>query len=50
VAEVDRYRQHKVRDAAEITAAAESGNPMMFSYGGRQAPAHEGLEASPRSP
>jgi integrase len=32
VAEVDRYRQHKVREAAEITAAAESGNPMMFSY------------------
>ena len=32
VAEVDRYRQHKVREAAEITAAAESGKPMMVSY------------------
>ena len=32
VAEVDRYRQHKVRQAAEITAAAESGKPMMVSY------------------
>ena len=32
VAEVDRYRQSKVREAAEITAAAESGKPMMFSY------------------
>jgi integrase len=32
VAEVDRYRQHKVREAAQITAAAESGKPMMVSY------------------
>jgi integrase len=32
VAEVDRYRQHKVREAAEVTAAAESGKPMMVSY------------------
>src|SRR4051794_23540581 len=32
VAEVDRYRQHKVREAAEITAAAESGKPTMVSY------------------
>ena len=32
VAEVDRYRQTKVREAAEITAAAESGTPMTFSY------------------
>jgi integrase len=32
VAEVDRYRQRKVREAAEITAAAESGKPMMVSY------------------
>jgi integrase len=32
VAEVDRYRQHKVREAAEITAAAESETPMMVSY------------------
>ena len=32
VAEVDRYRQSKVREAAEITAAAESGTPMTFSY------------------
>jgi integrase len=32
VAEVDRYRQSKVREAAEITAAAESGTPMMLSY------------------
>src|SRR5947207_1155391 len=32
VAEVDRYRQHKVREAAEITAAAERGTPMMVSY------------------
>jgi integrase len=32
VAEVDRYRQTKVREAAEITAAAESGTPIMFSY------------------
>jgi hypothetical protein len=30
--EVDRYRQSKVREAAEITAAAESGTPMTFSY------------------
>ena len=32
VAEVDRYRQGKVRDAAEITAAAQSGTPLMVSY------------------
>jgi integrase len=32
VAEVDRYRQSKVREAAEITAAAQSGAPMTFSY------------------
>ena len=32
VAEVDRYRQSKVAEAAEITAAEESGTPMMFSY------------------
>jgi integrase len=32
VAEVDRFRQHKVREAAEIAAAAESGKPMMVSY------------------
>jgi len=31
VAEVDRYRQSKVREAAEITAAAENGTPMMVS-------------------
>ena len=32
VADVDRYSQHKVRKAAEITAATESGTPMMMSY------------------
>jgi integrase len=32
VAEVDRYRPRKVREAAEITAAAESGTPMVVSY------------------
>jgi integrase len=32
VAEVDRYRQSKVREAAEITAAAESGKPLTVSY------------------
>jgi integrase len=32
VAEVDRYRQSKAREAAELTAAAESGRPMMVSY------------------
>ena len=32
VAEVDRYRQSKVREAAQITAAAENGKPMMVSY------------------
>jgi integrase len=32
VAEVDRYRQGKVREAAEITAAAENGTPLMVSY------------------
>jgi integrase len=32
VAEVDRYRQSKVREAAEITAAAENGTPLMVSY------------------
>ena len=32
VAEVDRYRQSKVREAAEITAAAENGTPLTFSY------------------
>jgi integrase len=32
VAEVDRYRQSKVREAAEITAAAESGTPLTVSY------------------
>jgi hypothetical protein len=32
VAEVDRYCQHKVREAAEITASAESGKPMVISY------------------
>jgi integrase len=32
VAEVDRYRQTKVREAAEITAAAENGSPLMVSY------------------
>jgi integrase len=32
VAEVDRYRQSKVREAAEITAAAEDGTPMMVFY------------------
>ena len=32
VAEVDRYRQSKVREAAEITAAGQRGTPMMFSY------------------
>jgi integrase len=31
-AEVDRYRQSKVREAAEITAAGENGAPMMVSY------------------
>jgi hypothetical protein len=29
IAEVDRYRQHKVREAAEIEAAAEKGKPRM---------------------
>ncbi len=29
IAEVDRYRQRKVRDAAEIEAAAEKGKPRM---------------------
>jgi len=32
VAEVDRYRQYEVREAAEITAATESGTPIMVSY------------------
>jgi integrase len=32
VAEIDRYRQTKVREAAEITAAAEIGTPRMVSY------------------
>ena len=32
VAEVDRYRQSKVREAAEITAAAENGTPLTVSY------------------
>ena len=32
VVEVDRYRQQKVREAAEIAAASESGTPMMVSY------------------
>jgi integrase len=32
VAEVDRYRQSKVREAAEITAAAENGTPLNVSY------------------
>jgi integrase len=32
VAEVDRYRQGKVREAAEIAAAAESGTSLMVSY------------------
>ena len=36
VAEVDdRYRQSKVREAAEITAAGESGTPLMVSYADR---------------
>ena len=35
VAEVDRYRQSKVREAAEITAAAENGTPMTVSYDDR---------------
>ena len=35
VAQVDRYRQSKVREAAEITAAAENGTPLMVSYGDR---------------
>jgi Phage integrase, N-terminal SAM-like domain len=29
IAEVDRYRQHKLREAAEIRAAAEAGKPRM---------------------
>jgi integrase len=32
VAEVDRYRQSKVREAAEISAAAENGTPLTVSY------------------
>lgn len=32
VAEVDRYRQGRVREAAEIAAAAQSGTPLMVSY------------------
>jgi integrase len=32
VAEVDRYRQSKVREAAETAAAAENGTPMTVSY------------------
>jgi integrase len=32
VAEVDRYRQSKVREAAEITAAAGNGTPLTVSY------------------
>lgn len=32
VGEVDRYRQAKVREAAEITAAAHSGTPLMVAY------------------
>jgi Phage integrase, N-terminal SAM-like domain len=32
VAEVDRYRQQKVREAAEIAAAAQNGTPMMVAY------------------
>ena len=32
VAAVDRYRQGKAREAAEITAAAENGTPLTVSY------------------
>lgn len=32
MAEVDRYRQQKVREAAETTAAAENGTPLTLSY------------------
>jgi hypothetical protein len=32
VGEVDRYRQTKVREAAEITAAAQSGTPLIVAY------------------
>ena len=32
VAEVDRYRQGKVREAAEVTAAAQNGTPMTVTY------------------
>ena len=35
VAEVDRYRQSNVREAAEMTAAAEGGRPITFSYADR---------------
>jgi hypothetical protein len=32
VAEVDRYRQQKVREAAEITAATKNGTPITVAY------------------
>jgi integrase len=32
VGEVDRYRQGKVRESAEITAAGQSGTPLMVAY------------------
>jgi len=49
VAEVDRYRQRKVREAAEITAAAESGTPMMVSYVDRRGRSYR-RPARPLSP
>ena len=49
VAEVDRYRQSKVREAARITAAAESGRPMMVSYVDRRGRSYR-RRARPLSP
>ena len=49
VAEVDRYRQHKVREAAEITATAESGTPMTVSHVDRRGRSYR-RPARPLSP
>jgi integrase len=51
VAEVDRYRQQKVREAAQITAAAENGKPMTVSYVDRRGRSYrrQARALSPRS-
>lgn len=49
VAEVDRYRQSKVREAAEFTAAAENGAPLTVSYVDRLARSYR-RRARPLSP